>query len=73
MGMEEEGTMRVLTKNAKAEYVKRGGTRCLFCGGQGIEGELVDVDAGTATQRVSCADCGGEWTDCYELKGVLVD
>jgi hypothetical protein len=73
MGMEDEGVMRVLEKGAVKRYLRRGGVGCLFCGSPGVEGESVDIGQGGATQRVSCAACGGSWTDCYKMDSVVLD
>lgn len=51
------------------EYVATGGCHCPSCGSTNIDGHSVDIDAGYATQDVSCHDCDAEWTDQYKLIG----
>lgn len=65
--------MRVVDKKSARRYIHGGGCRCVFCGSDAITGEHVDVDAGGATQTVSCATCGGIWTDVYVLAGVVAN
>jgi hypothetical protein len=52
-----------------AEYLEQGGTVCPFCKSHDIEGQEVNIDAGTAWQDVSCNQCGEEWQDTYTLTG----
>jgi len=59
-----------LTEAQKAQYVKDGGLRCPFCGGDNVGGDSVDVQAGRAAQEVGCDDCGAEWCDVYTLTGI---
>lgn len=49
------------------EYVAKGGTHCPFCGSDFISGMGVDIHAGSATQEITCLDCGANWTDVYKL------
>lgn len=49
------------------EYVAEGGGECPDCGSGDIVGGFIDIEAGTATQRVNCNDCGQEWVDSYKL------
>jgi len=51
-------------------YIKRGATRCLYCGSENINGEHFESDYGSAWQDVKCLDCDKEWTDLYTLTGV---
>jgi len=47
--------MKTMTKK---KYAELQGLVCPVCGGKDIEGEMVDIDAGYAVQRISCLDCG---------------
>lgn len=50
-------------------YVAVQGLRCPFCLSDQLEGDEVDVDAGSAGQNVHCYGCGAEWEDLYTLTG----
>ena len=52
---------------SQAEYSAHHGTQCPFCRSTQTEGGEVEIDMGTARQKVSCNDCDGEWTDHYTL------
>lgn len=52
-----------------AEYVAAKGLRCPVCGCEQIEGDSTDMGGGSATQEMSCTDCGASWTDHYRLTG----
>lgn len=52
-----------------AQYVEAKGMHCPFCNASDIEGGSIDIDAGYATQDVSCHDCQRAWTDRYQLIG----
>lgn len=55
------------------QYVEGGGSQCLFCLGANITANGgVQSEAGQLTQKIECLDCGGEWTDTYELSGIYV-
>jgi Zn ribbon nucleic-acid-binding protein len=51
------------------EYIQEGGTVCPFCKSYDIQGQEVNIDAGSAWQDVSCNKCGHEWQDTYTLTG----
>jgi len=51
------------------EYVGKLGLRCPHCHSDSISGGEVNIDAGTATQEVTCDDCDAEWLDVYNLTG----
>lgn len=53
----------------KDEYVARGGVRCPHCRSWDIEGGVVEIESGTASQEVWCSSCGRAWCDTYELTG----
>ena len=48
-------------------------SRCINpnCLSGNIEGGSVEVDAGGATQDISCLDCDSTWTDLYKLDYVI--
>lgn len=51
------------------EYAARGGVVCPACGGSDVSGDSVEIDAGGASQSVSCDDCDATWVDVYKLTG----
>jgi transcription elongation factor Elf1 len=51
------------------EYVGKLGLQCPHCHSTNISGGEVNIDAGTATQEVTCDDCDSEWLDVYNLTG----
>ena len=55
-----------MKKMSQKAYVDSEGVKCPFCGSENLDREGVDVDAGGASQRVSCDDCGKTWYDCYK-------
>ncbi len=54
---------------AQGTYVRQGGIKCPFCQSAEISGNSVEIDAGTASQEVSCGSCHKSWTDLYSLVG----
>ena len=62
--------MAGLTNKQRARYIEHGGARCPFCNSTDITGRSVEIDAGGATQDVSCEDCSETWWDVYTLTGV---
>lgn len=60
-----------MKKMSQKAYVDSEGVKCPFCGSENLDREGVDVDAGGASQRVSCDDCGKTWYDCYKLTGYI--
>ena len=53
-----------------AEYVKRRGLACPFCGSSQVEEyDRPDVQDGWALQPVTCLVCAKDWTDSYKLSG----
>ena len=54
----------------KKEYIESGYCKCPYCGGENIEGAMIEVDSGSAYQPVSCNDCNKSWEDVYELVNV---
>lgn len=69
MVMVEERNVMDL-KNKIKKYLSKSHC-CLNCGSENIEGGHVDVDAGGATQDISCIDCNATWTDLYKLDYVV--
>jgi hypothetical protein len=53
------------------KYVNNGGNCCPQCEATDLEGTFVEVQSGSAYQRVSCNDCGAAWTDTYTLTGFI--
>ena len=53
------------------KYVDNNGTNCPVCGSDNIEGEEVEVLAGSARQDVYCLECDATWTDVYSLTGYM--
>jgi transposase-like protein len=62
-----------LTDEQKQAFIKAGGVCCPLCGSSNIEGGFIEVDAGRATQRITCPDCGRHWTDVYCLTEIVPD
>lgn len=56
-------------KLSSDEYVSKLGAQCPFCGGESIVGGEINIDAGCASQEVSCHDCYATWQDVYNLVG----
>jgi formate dehydrogenase maturation protein FdhE len=52
------------------KYVSDQGGHCPNCGSEWIEGKEINIEAGTATQKVHCSACGEEWYDVYNLVGI---
>lgn len=48
-------------------YVLDGGVNCPRCGSLDIAGGFVEVEAGSAYQKVVCMACGKSWKDIYKL------
>lgn len=51
------------------QYVLHGGGKCPVCRSTNITGGEVNVDAGTASQEISCGECDATWNDVYKLVG----
>ena len=63
-----------LTESQKREYFEKNGTACPFCDSADIYADAAaNVDAGEATQEITCAECGAEWKDVYVLTCILVE
>ncbi len=65
----DDGTAIIEKGYSQEDYLKAS-SNCLLCGSDEIEGGFVEIDGNSATQKVSCFNCGGSWVDVYELKGV---
>lgn len=52
----------------QAEYIDEPG-RCPVCRSEAIAGGFVEIENGSAHQKVSCHDCDAEWVDTYTLTG----
>ena len=59
-----------LDESALRKYLDNDACECPFCGSGNIEGGPVEIDLGSAWQKVSCVDCEKEWSDLYTLTGV---
>jgi len=59
-----------LTIAKSEDYLRRHGVDCPNCGHPDVEGGCVEVDAGSAWQKLSCSECDAEWVDIYTLTGV---
>jgi uncharacterized protein (DUF983 family) len=44
---------------------------CPYCGSGAIDGGFIEIDEGTASQKVGCNECDREWIDLYTLTGML--
>jgi len=62
-----------MTPEQRERYIATGGTFCPYCGAADLSGWAVEVDAGYASQPVSCDACGKHWTDVYRLVGIDLD
>ena len=60
--------IKKFTDEVKKRYFKYP-FECPFCKGA-VEGEMVDVDSGTCTQKVHCPECEVSWEDRYILDDV---
>lgn len=56
-----------MTPEQAAKYIAGQGTLCPYCKSPDITGDHVEVDAGHATQEVTCDNCHAEWRDVYTL------
>ena len=55
----------------KAEYLRRDGVSCLYCGSNDIESlGSIQVDEGYAWQEIQCNKCEKCWRDVYDLADV---
>ena len=57
----------------KDEYLFKGGVFCPWCKSSEIQGGFIEIDAGEATQAVSCLECNKNWIDVYTLVEVRKD
>ncbi len=57
-----------LVKNEDyVELARRGNQICIKCRAEDCEGGNITVENGRAYQDMTCAHCGHEWTDIYQL------
>ena len=61
-----------LTEEQRRKYLENP-NRCPYCGKDDIEGGSIEIDAGGASQEVSCLVCDEEWTDQYTLSDVTTE
>ena len=52
-----------------AYYANLKGVLCPVCRSKQITGHSVVIDAGYASQKVICNECGSSWHDIYKLIG----
>lgn len=52
------------------KYLDFGGTICPSCGFPHLEGDSVEVETGSAFQKVTCLKCHTSWYDKYKLTGI---
>ena len=52
-----------------AYYANLKGQCCPVCRSEQITGHSVVIDAGCASQEITCNDCGSSWNDVYKLIG----
>ena len=53
----------------QAAYIRGGGGLCPVCRSSDITGYSIEVDAGGASQEITCEECGASWSDTYKLTG----
>jgi hypothetical protein len=66
----KRGAKTAVTEADKIAYIREGGVRCLFCEAEDVHGGSIEIDAGVATQEISCCVCDATWTDQYTLNSV---
>ena len=68
-------TAKHLTPKVRADYVRRGGGSCPFCGYEDLQGGSYEGDGSQISQRITCLnpECGRSWWDVYRLVNVLKD
>lgn len=57
---------------AQRRYASHEFSKCPMCGCADPQGGSIEVDAQTATQEVTCPECGAAWNDLYRLVGFEV-
>ena len=63
--------MLKMTPQQRADYLANNGRDCPYCGRGGQpDGGEVQIQVGSAYQKVMCLECEGKWTDVYLLTGV---
>ena len=58
-----------MNRNLATQYVNSFGTLCPYCGTLNIDAQSIDIDAGFATQKITCEN-GHTWDDIYQLAGI---
>ena len=59
----------MISKDAKARYLKDGGNHCPFCGSVNVESGPINY-SDTLSATVTCSYCYKTWTDIYRLTDV---
>ena len=62
-----------LTEEQQRRYIAVKGTRCPYCGTKDVTVGDMQADGDTATQSVTCDECGENWTDVYTLTDIVED
>lgn len=57
------------TDAEQQQYAEHGYGSCPQCGSDQVEGNEFDVEQNRAFQACSCAFCGAQWSDDYQLTG----
>lgn len=55
----------------EAEYLKNGGSKCLFCLSVEIDAGPCEADGDNMWCSVTCQECWKTWQDNYKLVGIL--
>jgi hypothetical protein len=61
--------MKKIKTLTNKQYLKAKGRKCPNCHSTEIEGQEVNVEAGTAFQEMGCNECNASWMDTYVLTG----
>lgn len=54
-------------------YIKNKGVSCPFCETESIQGGFLEIEAGRASQEMSCIESGRDWQDVYQLVDIIPD
>ena len=64
---------KALTQKQIKDYLNSPGGTCPRCKSGDISGGSINIDSDTASQDITCSDCGLGWTDIYTLTNIEVD
>jgi len=62
--------MMELTQEQARKYLAGDRQGCPYCGSDNIEGDCMDHDGTSPSQRLECLQCGGRWRDWYGVDAV---